>query len=276
LPNNSGGIVDDLLVYQLREEEYMLVVNASNIEKDWEWINQHNDSSAILENISYEVTLLALQGPKAKDILRQITSVNLDDLAYYTFTHGNIDDITSGVIISATGYTGAGGFELYMYNEYASQVWQKIMEAGADHGLKPAGLGARDTLRLEMGYCLYGNDIDDSTSPLEAGLGWITKFTKDFVNSEFLLKQKQDGVERKLVGFEMLEKGIPRGKYPLYNEDEKQVGAVTSGTMSPSLNKGIGMGYVTLDYSAPGTGILVGIRNRLLKAEIVKIPFLRG
>ncbi len=275
MPNDSGGIVDDLLVYQLKTDEYMLVVNAANIEKDWEWINSHNDTGAVLENISDEVSLFALQGPNSKKILQQITSVDLEGLAYYTFATGNIGDITAGAIVSATGYTGAGGFELFIYNEYARQVWDAIFAAGESYGLKATGLGARDTLRLEMGYCLYGNDIDDTTSPLEAGLGWITKFNKNFIHSDLLKKQRQEGVKRKLVGFKMLEKGIPRAGYSLYNADRQVIGEVTSGTMSPSLNIGIGMGYVKKEFTAPGTMVLVGIRNRMLKAEIVKLPFIK-
>ena len=276
MPNDTGGIVDDLLVYMLKPEEYMLVVNAGNIAKDWEWINSHNDMGATLENISDNISLLAVQGPNAIHVIQKLTKLNLSEIPYYHFGTGNISDITDGLIISATGYTGAGGFEIYMYNEYAGQIWDTIMEAGQEFDIKPAGLGARDTLRLEMGYALYGNDIDDTTSPIEAGLGWITKFTKDFINAEYLKKQKEEGPARRLVGFEMIEKGIPRHGYDILNEDEEKIGHVTSGTMSPSLGIGIGMGYVKSEYSKQDTEILIAVRKHHLKAKVVRPPFYKG
>ncbi len=276
MPNDKGGIVDDLLVYMLKSGEYMLVVNASNIEKDWEWIRNHNDMEAELDNISDNISLLAVQGPNAIHVIQKLTKLNLSEIPYYHFGVGNISDITDGIIISATGYTGAGGFEIYMYNEYAPAVWDAIMEAGQEYDIKPAGLGARDTLRLEMGFALYGNDIDDTTSPIEAGLGWITKFTKDFINSDFLKKQKEEGPERRLVGFEMVEKGIPRHGYDLLNEKGEKIGHVTSGTMSPSLGIGIGMGYVQSEYAKLGTELLVAVRNRRLKARVVRPPFYKS
>ncbi len=272
LPNDRGGIVDDLLVYRLKEKQYMLVVNASNIEKDWQWINQHNTFGAKLENISDNITLLAVQGPKATEVLQQITDLDLGIIKFYTFETGKIGDITGGVIFSATGYTGAGGFELYVYNEYAEAVWDLIFEKGKNYDIRPVGLGARDTLRLEMGYCLYGNDIDDTTSPLEAGLGWITRFTKDFIHSAALKKQKKEGVQRRLAGFVMQEKGIPRHGYDILDADHKKIGHVTSGTMSPSMNAGIGMGYVASGHHTPGTELLISIRNKTLKAKVVKLP----
>ncbi len=276
MPNDKGGIVDDLLVYMLKPEEYMLVVNASNIEKDWEWINSHNDMGAALENISDNISLLAVQGPNAIHVIQKLTKLNLSEIPYYHFGTGNIGDITDGLIISATGYTGAGGFEVYMYNEYAPAIWDVIMEVGQEYNIKPAGLGARDTLRLEMGYALYGNDIDDTTSPIEAGLGWITKFTKDFINSDFLKRQKEEGPKRRLVGFEMVDKGIPRHGYDLLNKNGEKIGLVTSGTMSPSLGIGIGMGYVQSEYAKQGTELLVSVRNRQLKANVVRPPFYKG
>ncbi len=274
LPNDQGGIVDDLLVYRIAEDEYMLVVNASNIEKDWNWISKHNEFGAEMINRSDEISLLAVQGPKATSVLQKLTGINLSDLAYYTFTTGEMAGI-NGVIISATGYTGAGGFELYVENKHASELWKAIFEAGADSDIKPVGLGARDTLRLEMGYCLYGNDINDTTSPIEAGLGWITKFSKPFINSENLKLQKERGVQKKLVGFEMIEKGIPRHGYEIFNENDEPIGMVTSGTQSPSLGKGIGLGYLHNDYIQPGTTISIGVRNRKIKAQVVKIPFFK-
>lgn len=273
LPNDSGGIVDDLLVYMLREDEYMLVVNASNIQKDWDWIRERNHEGVVMENISDQVSLLAVQGPKAIDVLRKLTDADLDAIPYYSFVKGNLLNITGGAIISATGYTGAGGFELYVYNEYTRQVWDALFEAGVDFGILPAGLGARDTLRLEMGYCLYGNDIDDNTSPIEAGLGWITKFNKDFTNSEQLRAQKQQGPQRKLVGFEMLEKGIPRHDYTLRSTDGRAIGRVTSGTMSPCLQIGIGLGYIETAYASPGTEVAVDIRGKFLMARVANLPF---
>ncbi len=276
MPNETGGIVDDLLVYMLKPEEYMLVVNASNIEKDWNWIAKHNNAGAILEDISGNVSLLAVQGPNAEKVIQQLTSVDLSSLSYYSFSKGNIATITEGAIISATGYTGAGGYEVYVYNEYALQVWDEIMTAGEEFNIKPAGLGARDTLRLEMGYALYGNDIDETTSPIEAGLGWITKFTKDFINAENLRKQKETGPDKKLIGFIMSDRGIPRSGYEIVNNEEEIIGRVTSGSMSPSLNSGIGMGYVKSDFTNPGTEIYIAIRNKKLKATIVKPPFYKA
>lgn len=273
LPNDKGGIVDDLLVYKLKDEEYMLVVNASNIEKDWNWIAQHNTEGAEMENISDNLSLFAVQGPKATEVLQKLTDTNLSEVKFYTFTHGEFAGVKD-VIMSATGYTGAGGFELYVKNEDAEEVWNKIMEAGKEEGIKPIGLGARDTLRLEMGYCLYGNDIDDTTSPLEAGLGWITKFTKDFTNAENLKKQKEEGVSRKLVGFKMIDKGIPRHDYIIEDAEGNEIGKVTSGTMSPVLNQGIGLGYVKKEFSTPGSEVYIAVRNRKLKAEVSKLPLI--
>ena len=276
MPNNAGGIVDDLLIYMLKPEEYMLVVNASNIQKDWDWIVQHNDMSAELENISDNISLLAIQGPNAEKVIQKLTLTDLSSLSYYTFSKGNIGSITDGVIISATGYTGSGGVEIYVYNEFASQVWDEIMNAGEEFDIKPAGLGARDTLRLEMGFALYGNDINDNTSPIEAGLGWITKFTKNFVNAENLKKQKESGPHKRLIGFLMAEKGIPRSGYEILNENEEVIGKVTSGSMSPSLGIGIGMGYVPSEYGIPDTEIYIVVRKRKLKAKVAKPPFYKA
>ncbi|GAB3646841.1 glycine cleavage system aminomethyltransferase GcvT [Echinicola sediminis] len=273
-PNETGGIVDDLIVYKIGEEEYMLVVNASNIDKDWAWVNKHNNMGAELENISDNISLFAVQGPKASETLQKLTPVKLDDIKFYHFAIGEFAGVQD-VVISGTGYTGAGGFEIYVKNEDADKVWDAIFQAGIEFDIKPIGLGARDTLRLEMGYCLYGNDIDDSTSPLEAGLGWITKFTKDFINSENLKKQKEEGVNKKLVGFTFKDKGIPRAHYPIVNESGKQIGEVTSGTMSPSMGKGIGLGYVETAYAKPGTEIAVSVRNKNLAAVIEKLPLLK-
>ena len=274
LPNDKGGIVDDLLVYRINESEYFLVVNASNIEKDWNWISQFNTKGVKMENLSESISLLAVQGPKATEILQKLTKVDLKSIPYYSFQTGNFAG-EEGVMISNTGYTGAGGFELYFPNEKAEKMWDAIMEAGKDAGIKPAGLGCRDTLRLEMGFCLYGNDINDTTSPLEAGLGWITKFTKNFTNSETLLKQKETGVAKKLVGFEMIERGIPRHDYPITDLNGTVIGLVTSGTQSPSLNKAIGMGYVPASFAKPETEIFISIREKPVKAKVVKIPFLK-
>ncbi|MFT6053801.1 MAG: aminomethyltransferase [Roseivirga sp.] len=271
-PNEDGGIVDDLLVYKLKDEQYMLVVNASNIEKDWNWINTYNTKGAILKDVSDDYSLFAVQGPKAIEAIQSLTSVNLSEIKFYTFVVGPFAGVDH-VIISATGYTGAGGFELYVNNKYAEQVWKAIFEAGADYDIKPIGLGARDTLRLEMGYCLYGNDITDTTSPLEGGLGWVTKFTKEFTNSENLKKQKEEGIKRKLVAFKMIDKGIPRSHYELQDTEGNVIGEVTSGTISPMLGYGIGLGYVTKENSKVGTEILVAVRNKSLKAELVKLPF---
>ncbi len=274
-PNGKGGIVDDLLVYYYEPEKYMLVVNAANIEKDWSWVNIQNDVGAELENTSDNMSQLAIQGPKATATLQKITDINLSELKFYTFVTGKIAGVDD-VIISATGYTGAGGFELYFRNDVAGKIWDAIFEAGEEFGIKPIGLGARDTLRMEMGYCLYGNDIDDTTSPIEAGLSWITKFNngRKFIDRDFLTMQKTEGVSRKLRGFVMLERGIPRHGYELVNSDSSVIGAVTSGTMSPVLNKGIGMGYVAKEYSAFGTTVYVKIRNKTIPAEIVKMPFI--
>jgi aminomethyltransferase len=272
-PNGKGGIVDDLLVYYYEPDKYLLVVNAANIDKDWNWIVSQNTNGAILENASPAISQLAIQGPKATATLQKLTGINLSEIKYYTFVTGAIGGVDD-VIISATGYTGSGGFELYFGNEHAEQLWKAIFEAGAEFGIKPIGLAARDTLRLEMGYCLYGNDIDDTTSPIEAGLGWITKFNGHyFIDKDLLLMQSSEGVERKLRGFEMIDRGIPRHDYELTDKDGKVIGRVTSGTMSPLLNKGIGMGYVNKAYSAIGTEIFVGVRGKLLKAKIVKMPF---
>ena len=275
LPNEQGGIVDDLLVYMLAEEDYLLVVNASNIDKDWAWIQQFNTAGAEMQNISDEMSLFAVQGPKATSALQSLTDADLSAIPYYSFLQGTFAGAPD-VIISATGYTGAGGFELYVPNQYAKQVWDAVMTAGQPYGLKPIGLGARDTLRLEMGYCLYGNDITDTTSPLEAGLGWITKFTKDFTNSDSLKAQKEAGVERKLVGFLMDGPGIPRGHYPLVNEAGEPIGEVTSGTQSPSLGKGVGLGYVQTALSKPGSQIFVQVRGKNLPATVTKLPFVSG
>lgn len=274
LPNEEGGIVDDLLVYRMAEEEYLLVVNASNIEKDWNWISKHNTEGAEMVNISDETSLFAVQGPKTIEALQPLTKIDLAGMAYYTFERGEFAGVPD-VLVSATGYTGAGGFEIYVKNEDARKVFDAIMEAGKAHGIKPIGLGARDTLRLEMGFCLYGNDINDTTSPLEAGLGWITKFDKNFVNAENLKAQKEQGVNRKLIGFEMLEKAIPRAHYEIVNAEGEKIGEVTSGTMSPSLGKGIGLGYVSKDYSKVGTEISIRVRNKDMKAQVVKLPFVK-
>jgi aminomethyltransferase len=274
LPNDKGGIVDDLLVYCIGPEEYMLVVNASNIEKDWDWMQRQNRFGAKMENFSDHISLLAVQGPKAKSVIQKLTEVDLEPIAYYSFTKGTVAGIEN-VIISNTGYTGAGGFELYVPNDKVETLWNALFEAGKPEGIKPIGLGARDTLRLEMGFCLYGNDIDDSTSPLEAGLGWITKFTKDFVDGDFLKKQKEEGLRRKLVGFELIDKGIARGHYLVKTEAGTEIGMVTSGTMSPTLGKSIGLAYVPTEVSKPGNTIFIDVRGRLLKAEVVSLPFLK-
>lgn len=273
LPNDEGGIVDDLLVYQLAEERYMLVVNASNIEKDWQRLSNLNaDFGAQMENRSDSISLLAVQGPKATELLQTLTDVNLAEIPYYHFKIGSMAGI-SDVILSNTGYTGAGGFELYVANEDAEALWDAVMEAGQPFGLLPAGLGARDTLRLEMGFCLYGNDIDDTTSPLEAGLGWITKLDTDFVNSAYLKEQKSKGLNRKLVGFTMLDRGIPRQGYRIVDLKGNAIGEVRSGTQSPSLGKAIGMGYVQMEYTQLESQIFIEIRGKLLEAKVVKVPF---
>lgn len=275
LPNNKGGIVDDLLVYQIKEDEYLLVVNASNIEKDWNWISQHNDLKVEMSNKSDDISLLAIQGPKAAEALQSLTSIDLKAMKYYTFeigTFAGIDD----VIVSATGYTGSGGFEIYFKNKDAEHIWNAVFEAGKDFGIKPIGLAARDTLRLEMGFCLYGNDIDDTTSPIEAGLGWITKFTKEFTNSKSLLQQKEEGVTRKLVAFEIIGKGIPRQGYDIVNSEGEKIGNVTSGTMSPSLKIGVGLGYVPKSFAKKDTEIFIQVRKKAILAKIVRLPFYKG
>lgn len=273
-PNETGGIVDDLLVYHYEPEKYLLVVNASNIDKDWNWCVSHNTLGAELENASDRMAQLAIQGPKATEVLQRLTPVDLSSIPYYAFTTGEFAGCPQ-VIISNTGYTGAGGFELYFYPEDAKKIWDAIFEAGKPEGIKPIGLGARDTLRLEMGFCLYGNDLDDTTSPIEAGLGWITKFVdgKDFTNRAELERQKKEGVSRKLCAFELVDKGIPRHGYAIVDAEGKEIGHVTSGTMSPVLKKGIGMGYVQTAYAKPGTEIYIQVRNRNLKAQVVKAPF---
>lgn len=275
LPNATGGVVDDLLVYRIAEDNYFLVVNASNIEKDWNWIQSYNTEGVAMENLSDSLCLLAVQGPNATAALQKLTAVDLASMEYYTFTIGEMAGIKD-IIISATGYTGAGGFEIYVKNEDAEKMWNAIFEAGAELGIKPVGLGARDTLRLEKAFCLYGNDIDDETSPLEAGLGWVTKFTKDFINSEALKAQKDAGLKRKLIGFEMIDRGIPRGHYELCDAEGNKIGEVTSGTQSPTLQKGIGLGYVPTEFSKAGTEIFVKVRDRLLKAQVVKTPFVKN
>jgi len=272
LPNNDGGIVDDLIIYKMKDEQYLLVVNASNIEKDWSWISSHNDLGVEMKDISDDYSLLAIQGPKAVEAMQPLTSVNLSEIKYYHFEVADFAGFEH-VIISATGYTGSGGFEIYCKNDQVETIWNKAFEAGASFGIKPIGLAARDTLRLEMGFCLYGNDINDTTSPLEAGLGWITKFTKDFVNSENLKKQKEAGVSRKLVGFELTDRGVPRQDYEIVDKNGNNIGVVTSGTMSPSMNKGIGLGYVTTENSAVDSEIFIRIRKNDVAAKVVKLPF---
>lgn len=275
LTNENAGIVDDLLIYCIEEHKvYMLVVNASNIAKDWEWIMRHNTNNVEMHNISDKTALLAIQGPNATKILQSLTSMDILNLKYYTFVKGPFAGVDN-VLVSATGYTGAGGVEIYFEDKdgNADKIWDAIFEAGASKGIKPIGLGARDTLRLEMGYCLYGNDIDDFSTPLEAGLGWITKFTKPFTSSEYLQKQKTNGVEKKLVGFEMIDKGIPRHDYRIKDAEGNLIGRVTSGTQSPTLGKAIGLGYVRTDLSSLDSEIYVEVRDKLLKAKVVKIPF---
>jgi aminomethyltransferase len=272
MPNGKGGIVDDLIIYRFAENHYFLVVNASNIEKDWNWITSHNDMGVEMTNLSDDYSLLAIQGPKAAEAMQSLTSVDLAQMIYYTFQTGTFAGVDH-VIISATGYTGSGGFEIYVKNEFAEQVWNRVFEAGEKFGIKPIGLAARDTLRLEMGFCLYGNDIDDTTSPLEAGLGWITKFNKDFVDAEFLKNQKEAGVTRKLVAFEMIERGIPRHDYKIVDAVGNEIGKVTSGTMSPSMKIGIGLGYVTIENAQLEHEIFIEIRDKNIKAKVVKLPF---
>lgn len=272
LPNNEGGIVDDLIVYRMKEDQYLLVVNASNIEKDWNWISSHNDLGVDMRNLSDDYSLLAIQGPKAVEAMQALTSVDLSSIAYYHFVVGDFAGFEH-VIISATGYTGSGGFEIYCKNSEVETIWNKAFEAGAAYGIKPIGLAARDTLRLEMGFCLYGNDINDSTSPIEAGLGWITKFNKTFTNDKALLAQKENGVTRKLVGFEMLERAVPRHDYEIVDAEGTVIGIVTSGTMAPSLGKGIGMGYVQTSHAAVDSNIFIRIRKNDVPAKVVKMPF---
>ena len=274
LPNNDGGIVDDLIVYRIDEKSYMLVVNASNIEKDWNWIKQHNTEHVEMYDISEKTSLLAIQGPQAMATLQKLTDIKLADIPYYAFVKGIFNGVEN-VVVSNTGYTGAGGFELYFENEYAEKMWDSIFEAGKEFGIKPIGLGARDTLRLEMGFCLYGNDIDDSTSPIEAGLGWITKFTKDFTNRANIEKQKTEGVTKKLVGFEMIDRGIPRHDYQIADAQGNIIGKVTSGTQSPTLNIAIGMGYVNKEFAKADTEIFIVIRDKAIKAKVSKMPFLK-
>ena len=275
LPNGKGGIVDDLLVYRMDEKTYLLVVNASNIAKDWDWISKHNSAGVEMINISEDTSLLAVQGPKAAEALQSLTEMNISEMKYYTFQKGNFAG-KENVLISTTGYTGAGGFEIYFNNEDAVEIWKAIFEAGKDYKITPVGLAARDTLRLEMGFCLYGNDIDDTTSPLEAGLGWITKFTNNFVDSDYLQKQKEAGITKRLVGFELIDKGVPRQGYDVVNESGEKIGNVTSGTMAPSLKKAIGLAYVPKEMTAPGTEIFIGVRKKQLKAKVVTLPFYKA
>jgi aminomethyltransferase len=272
LPNATGGIVDDLLVYKIRDNEYLLVVNASNIDKDWDWISSQNNLGVEMKNLSDEYSLLAIQGPKAVEAMQSLTSIDLSEIEYYHFKVADFAGFPY-VIISATGYTGSGGFEIYCKNTEVKAIWEKVFEAGKSFGIKPIGLAARDTLRLEMGFCLYGNDINDTTSPLEAGLGWITKFNKEFTNSENLKLQKENGVSRKLVAFEMQERSVPRHDYEIVDKTGNIIGIVTSGTMSPSMNVGIGMGYVTAENSKIDTDIYIRIRKNDVLAKVVKLPF---
>ena len=274
IPNDQGGIVDDLLVYRVEENVYMLVVNASNMQKDWNWFVKNNTNGVEMHNISDKTTLLAVQGPKAADALQPLTDMDLRGMEYYTFKKGKFAGVDN-VLVSATGYTGAGGFEIYFESASAQKIWDAVFESGKAYGIKPIGLGARDTLRLEMGFCLYGNDINDSTSPLEAGLGWITKFSKDFTAKNILLAQKERGIEKKLAGFEMMDRGIPRQHYEITDKEGHPIGEVTSGTQSPSLQKAIGMGYLKTEFAKEGTEIFIKVRNNLLKAVVVKIPFYR-
>lgn len=273
LPNEKGGIVDDLIVYKIKDNDYLLVVNASNIDKDWNWISQYNTQGAEMKNISDDICLFAVQGPKAVATLQKLTSTDLASIKYYHFALGELAGVKD-VILSNTGYTGAGGFEIYVNKAYAEKIWSAVFEAGKEFEIKPIGLGARDTLRLEMGFCLYGNDIDDTTSPLEAGLGWITKFTKDFTNSSNIKKQKEEGVKKKLVGFKMIDKGIPRHNYPIKDATGNIIGKVTSGTQSPMLSIGIGLGYVTTENANPGTEIFIEVRGKALKSVVSKTPLI--
>ena len=273
MPNGKGGVIDDLIIYKIKEEEYLLVVNASNIDKDWDWISSHNSFNAFMRNLSDDYSLLAIQGPKAVEAMQSLTSIDLSEIKYYHFEVADFAGVEH-VIISATGYTGSGGFEIYCKNDVAEQVWDKVFEAGADFGIKPIGLAARDTLRLEMGFCLYGNDIDDTTSPLEAGLGWITKLAKDdFIDKDFLANQKEEGIKNKLVAFQMIDRGIPRHDYPIQGANGNTIGRVTSGTMSPSMKIGIGLGYVTKENGTVNSEIFIQIRGKAIKAQVVKLPF---
>jgi len=272
MPNGKGGIIDDLIIYRVDAETYFIVVNASNIEKDWDWIVSHNDLGVEMQNLSDQYSLLAIQGPMAAKAMQSLTDIDLSNMTYYTFQYGTFAGIEN-VMVSATGYTGSGGFEVYVKNEHAAKLWNAVFQAGESFKIKPIGLAARDTLRLEMGFCLYGNDIDDTSSPLEAGLGWITKFTKDFIDADFLKNQKETGLTRKLIAFEMLDRGIPRHDYPIVDQAGHQIGKVTSGTMSPSLKIGIGLGYVQIDHAALDTEIFISIRDKGIKAKVVKLPF---
>ena len=271
-PNETGGIVDDLLVYRINDKAYMLVVNASNIEKDWAWIQKFNTNNVEIHNISAETSLFAVQGPRSADALQPLTDIDLTSMEYYTFKKCKFAGVDN-VLISTTGYTGAGGFEIYFENQYAEQIWDAIFQSGAEFGIKPIGLAARDTLRLEMGFCLYGNDIDETTSPIEAGLGWVTKFTKSFTNDKALLAEKEAGVANRLVGFEMIDRGIPRHGYAVVDAEGNGIGRVTSGTQSPSLQKAIGIAYVAKEFAKENTEIFIEIRNNKVKAKIVKFPF---
>ena len=275
LPNNDGGIVDDLIIYKMKEEQYLLVVNASNIDKDWDWISAQNDLGVEMKNLSDDYSLLAIQGPKSVEAMQSLSSIDLSAIPYYHFEVADFAGFEH-VIISATGYTGSGGFEIYCKNDQVETIWNKVFEVGAAFGIKPVGLAARDTLRLEMGFCLYGNDINDTTSPLEAGLGWITKFTKEFTNSENLKKQKEAGVTRKLVAFEMQERAVPRHDYEIVDASGAVIGIVSSGTMSPSMNKGIGLGYVTVANAAVDGDIYIRIRKNDVPAKVVKLPFYKN
>lgn len=276
-PNGKGGIVDDLLVYKMEDEKYLLVVNAANIDKDWAWVNSQNNFGVKLTNASDETAQLAIQGPLALKAMQKLTETTITDMEYYTFKYVKFAGIDN-VLLSTTGYTGSGGCEIYVRNEDADKLWNAVFEAGKEFGIKPIGLGARDTLRLEMGFCLYGNDINDTTSPLEAGLGWITKFTdeKNFIDKDYMLKQKAEGLKKRLVGFEMIDRGIPRQHYPILDAEGNTIGEVTSGTMAPSLKTNIGMGYVTTAYAKNDTEIFIGIRDKAIKAKVCKIPFYKG
>ncbi|ODS82260.1 MAG: glycine cleavage system protein T [Cytophagaceae bacterium SCN 52-12] len=275
LPNDRGGVVDDLLVYRFSKDEYLLVVNASNIEKDWNWISRFKTDDVTLTDLSGQTCLFAVQGPKAAAVVQQLTDIPLTPMEYYSFSKGTLAGVED-VIVSATGYTGAGGYEIYVDKAHAEQVWKALFEAGEAFGIKPIGLGARDTLRLEMGYCLYGNDIDDHTSPLEAGLGWVTKFTKPFQGSEILLSQKAAGLKNKLVGLELLERGIPRPHYEVTDSDGNKLGEVTSGTQSPTLQKGVALAYVPVEHSRPGTELFIKVRERLFRARVARPPFVKA